>query len=33
MLLEQDTPETLLRRVDNLAYTSKTAGGDTLSEG
>jgi diguanylate cyclase (GGDEF)-like protein len=33
MLLEQDTPETLLGRVDKLAYTSKAAGGDTLSEG
>lgn len=33
MLREDDTPETLLARVDNLAYTSKTAGGDTLSEG
>jgi diguanylate cyclase (GGDEF)-like protein len=33
MLQEQDTPETLLGRVDNLAYRSKTAGGDTLSEG
>ncbi|MDP3428571.1 MAG: sensor domain-containing diguanylate cyclase, partial [Humidesulfovibrio sp.] len=33
MLQEQDTPETLLGRVDNLAYTSKAAGGDTLSEG
>ncbi|MDO9632166.1 MAG: sensor domain-containing diguanylate cyclase, partial [Humidesulfovibrio sp.] len=33
MLREGDTPETLLARVDNLAYTSKTAGGDTLSEG
>jgi diguanylate cyclase (GGDEF)-like protein len=33
MLQEQDTPEALLKRVDNLAYTSKTAGGDTLSEG
>ncbi|MBA4359099.1 MAG: hypothetical protein C0405_15390, partial [Desulfovibrio sp.] len=33
MLREGDTPETLLRRVDNLAYDSKNAGGDTLSEG
>lgn len=33
MLQEHDTPETLLGRVDNLAYASKTAGGDTLSEG
>jgi len=33
MLRADDTPETLLGRVDNLAYTSKTAGGDTLSEG
>ncbi|MHC1702120.1 MAG: HDOD domain-containing protein [Humidesulfovibrio sp.] len=33
MLQETDTPETLLKRVDNLAYASKTAGGDTLSEG
>ncbi|MBU1042542.1 MAG: HDOD domain-containing protein [Proteobacteria bacterium] len=33
MLQGRDTPETLLKRVDNLAYTSKVAGGDTLSEG
>jgi len=33
MLQESDTSETLLGRVDNLAYRSKTAGGDTLSEG
>ena len=33
MLRADDTPETLLGRVDNLAYTSKTAGGDALSEG
>ncbi|MBA4356288.1 MAG: GGDEF domain-containing protein [Desulfovibrio sp.] len=33
MLQEGDTPETLLRRVDNLAYVTKNAGGDALSEG
>ena len=33
MLREGDTPETLLRRVDNLAYESKSSGGDALSEG
>lgn len=33
MLREDDTPETLLKRADNLAYASKTAGGDTLTEG
>jgi diguanylate cyclase (GGDEF)-like protein len=33
MLQENDTTESLLGRVDNLAYISKTAGGDTLSEG
>ncbi|MBU1228565.1 MAG: HDOD domain-containing protein [Proteobacteria bacterium] len=33
MLQGDDTPESLLRRVDNLAYASKSAGGDSLSEG
>lgn len=33
MLVEGDTPETLLGRVDRLAYASKKTGGDALSEG
>ncbi len=32
MLTGDDTPESLLRRVDNLAYEAKNAGGDTVSE-
>jgi len=32
MLTADDTPESLLRRVDNLAYAAKNAGGDTVSE-
>lgn len=30
MLHEDDTPQTLLKRVDNLAYQAKASGGDTL---
>ncbi len=33
MLAEGDTPETLLGRADRLAYQSKKAGGDRVSEG
>jgi len=33
MLRDDDTPETLLGRADNLAYASKTSGGDSLTEG
>jgi len=30
MLREDDTPQTLLKRVDNLAYQAKASGGDTM---